>query len=254
MPKIAIVQQMTHSEPIWPESDKIPIRRQNRHYLAYGRVARIIAWCTASLVVLPFVLTILYSAVPPVSTLMLMHWLRGLPVERQWLELESISPQIIRAVISSEDSRFCTHHGVDWREMRLVLGADNGPFRGASTLTMQTAKNLFLWHDYPYLRKPLEIVLAHWLEIILPKRRIVEIYLNIAEWGSDGTFGIEAGAQKAFKRSASALNHRQAALMAVTLPNPHTRNPAQPKAFHKIIAKRLQQRMNVTNLSCIQSK
>lgn len=206
------------------------------------------------LAVFPFAMTVVYAFVPAVSTLMIANWITLKPVDRQWRSIESISPHVIRAVIASEDSRFCTHYGVDWREIRRVLKSPDGPSRGASTLTMQTAKNLFLWHDFPLLRKPLEIVLAHWLELILPKKRILEIYLNIAEWGPEGVFGIEAGARRAFRRSAEKLNIRQSSLMAAALPNPRVRTPAKPQAFLSKIAMRLQKRIPATNTTCITGK
>lgn len=176
----------------------------------------------------PFVLTLLYTVVPPVSTPMLARWLTLRPVTRTWVPLDAISTNLPRAVVVSEDARFCTHHGVDWDAIGLVMDRDGGPNRGASTLTMQVAKNLFLWQGAPYLRKPIEIVLAHWIDLVWSKRRVMEVYLNIAEWGPDGVFGAEAGARRAFRKSAGKLSAREAAVMAAALPNPILRDPRRP--------------------------
>jgi monofunctional biosynthetic peptidoglycan transglycosylase len=179
------------------------------------------------IIALPFLLTLVYAVAPPVSTLMIARWATLRPVERVWTPIERIAPALPRAVLVSEDARFCSHHGVDWGALRGVFarGGDSGPSRGASTIPMQVAKNLFLWQGAPYLRKPLEIVLAHWIDLVWSKRRVMEVYLNIAEWGPNGVFGAEAGARRAFGRGAGALTPQQAARMAAALPNPVTRDP-----------------------------
>ncbi|MDR4307440.1 monofunctional biosynthetic peptidoglycan transglycosylase [Chelatococcus sambhunathii] len=185
-----------------------------------------------ALAVAPIVLTPLYAIVPPDSTLMLARAVTFQPVNRTWTPLAAMSPALPRAVLTSEDARFCSHHGVDWAALRTVMreGGDKGPGRGASTITMQVAKNLFLWQGGAYVRKPLEIALAHWIDLVWSKRRIMEVYLNIAEWGPDGTFGAEAGARRAFGRGAGKLSAQQAALMAAALPNPILRDPRRPSA------------------------
>jgi len=180
---------------------------------------------------IPVLLTVLYRIefVRPFSTLMLARWVTFQPVDRQWVGIEDIAPVLVNSVIMSEDGQFCAHRGVDWAELNAVItdALDGEKPRGASTIPMQTAKNLFLWNDRSFVRKGLELPLAFWLDVALPKKRIMEIYLNIAEWG-DGVFGIEAAAQHHFGRPASKLTARQAALLAVTLPNPLARNPAKP--------------------------
>lgn len=182
------------------------------------------------LVLLPFVLTPLYSFGHPVSTLMLARWATGQRVERIWLPLEAISPRLPAAVIGAEDARYCRHRGIDFAEIRDAIGdaATLGDMRGASTLTQQTAKNLFLWPGRSVLRKAVEAPLALWLDFVLGKRRVLEIYLNIAEWGPNGVFGAEAAARRAFKTSARDLTPREAALLAAALPNPIRRNAARP--------------------------
>jgi monofunctional biosynthetic peptidoglycan transglycosylase len=141
-----------------------------------------------------------------------------------------MAPALPRAVISAEDGSFCTHHGIDWRGLREAFEeADSfGEMRGGSTITQQVAKNLFLWQGRSYLRKALELPLAAWIDLVLPKRRVLEIYLNIAEWGPNGEFGAEAGAQRAFGKSARQLTAREAALLAAVLPSPRQRSAGKP--------------------------
>ena len=191
-----------------------------------------------ALIALPVVLVPLYAVVPPVSTLMLARWATGRPVERVWTPLERISPALPSAVLVSEDARFCQHHGVDWGAIRDVLksGGDSGPGRGASTIAMQVAKNLFLWQGGAYVRKPIEIVLAHWIDLVWSKRRVLEVYLNVAERGPDGIFGAQAAARRAFGRDAKALTPQQAALLAAALPNPVLRDARRPSRQARIHA------------------
>ena len=129
-------------------------------------------------------------------------------------------------MIASEDGRFCTHRGVDWTELQAAIddADDITEARGGSTITQQTAKNLFLWGGRSFVRKGLEFPLALWIDLVLPKRRIMEIYLNIAEWGPNGEFGVEAGARHAFSKPASQLSAGEAALLAAMLPNPKRRS------------------------------
>jgi monofunctional biosynthetic peptidoglycan transglycosylase len=150
-------------------------------------------------------------------------------VDRQWVSIEDVAPVLVNSVMMAEDGQFCSHGGVDWHQLSLVLddAGEGGPSRGASTITMQTVKNLFLWNGRSYVRKGLEFPLALVADAVLSKKRIMEIYLNIAEWGP-GIYGIEAAAQHYFNRPASRLTAQQAALLAVTLPNPALRNPAKP--------------------------
>ncbi|MFZ2102759.1 MAG: monofunctional biosynthetic peptidoglycan transglycosylase [Oricola sp.] len=184
-----------------------------------------------TLVLLPPALTLLYRFGPvhPVSTLMLRDLATFSGYERDWVKFEAISPALVQSVVMSEDGKFCSHNGIDWAALNEVIdnALDGEATRGASTITMQTAKNLFLWNGRSFLRKALEAPLAIWVDMVLPKKRIMEIYLNIAEWG-DGIYGIEAASWTYFGRPASELTARQAALLAVTLPNPHERDPAHP--------------------------
>jgi monofunctional glycosyltransferase len=213
-----------------------------------GRLLRRLVQAGLGLVLLwvgaVFWLGVLYWAVPPVSTLMLGRWLSLQPVERAYVALEEISPHLQLAVMTSEDGRFCEHGGVDWDMLRNVVEAadEDGPARGASTIPMQTAKNLFLWPSRSYIRKGLELPVALYLDLIWPKPRMMEIYLNVAEWG-EGVFGAEAAARRYFGKPAKALSRREAALLATALPNPLVRNPARPSARHRALAARLMGRM-----------
>jgi monofunctional biosynthetic peptidoglycan transglycosylase len=182
------------------------------------------------LLVLPYVLTFLYAFLPPPSTLMLARWLTGQKVERTYVPIERISPSLTLAVIIAEDGRFCSHHGIDFTEIQNALedSDDFGDMRGASTITQQLAKNLFLWPGHSFVRKALELPLALWIDLVLTKRRVLELYLNVAEMGPDGVFGVEAGSRRAFGRSAQRLTTYQAALLAASLPNPVTRNAKAP--------------------------
>ncbi len=183
-----------------------------------------------AVLVLPYLLAPFYRAGHPVSALMAWRWLTGAPVSRQWIDFSAISPALPRSVVASEDAKFCSHHGIDWDALREVIDdAEDGEVaRGGSTITQQVAKNLFLWPGRSVVRKALEIPLAIWIDLVLEKQRILEIYLNIAELGPSGQFGAEAGALHAFGRSASTLSPREAALLAAILPNPVRRSARKP--------------------------
>ena len=184
-----------------------------------------------------------FEAVHPVSTLMMKRMITGKSMDRRWVDLDEVADVMKYSVIMSEDGQFCAHRGVDWAEMELVVdGALSGErLRGASTLTMQTVKNLFLWNSRSYVRKVLEIPIAIYIDALWSKKRILEVYLNIAEFG-EGIFGVEAAAQTYFNRSAAKLGPRAAALLTSTLPNPAARNPAKPGRQQSRIANIIQKR------------
>jgi monofunctional glycosyltransferase len=194
---------------------------------------RFLRWALAIvivLVLLPYLLVLLYLVVPPVSTPMLWRWVTRQRVERVWVPLDQMAPALPLAVIVAEDARFCQHRGVDMRALREAIDDtdDVAEARGASTITQQTAKNLFLWPGRSFVRKALEFPLALWVDLVMPKRRIMEIYLNVAEWGPNGEFGVQAGARSAFGKGVRDLNPRGAALLASILPNPKRRSARQP--------------------------
>ncbi|KIZ41133.1 MULTISPECIES: monofunctional biosynthetic peptidoglycan transglycosylase [Rhodopseudomonas] len=194
------------------------------------RLIRIAIMVVLGLLALPYLLTPFYGTGHPVSTLMAWRWLSGAPVSRQWVDLDAISAALPRTVVGSEDAKYCSHRGIDWDSVRDVIDdlQDGEAARGGSTITQQVAKNLFLWPGRSVVRKALEFPLALWIDLVLSKQRVLEIYLNIAEWGPEGQFGAEAGAQYAFGRGASQLSARQAALMAAILPNPISRSARNP--------------------------
>lgn len=175
---------------------------------------------------------------PVASTLMIGRWVTFQPVERDWVPLSSISPALPRAVIASEDQRFCSHWGVDFVELRAVLEEEEGPGRGASTITMQVAKNLYLWPGRSYIRKGLELPIALLIDTIWGKRRVMEIYLNVAEWG-EGIFGAEAAARHYFRKPASALNAAEAARLASVLPNPILRDAGRASTASRRVLGRM---------------
>jgi monofunctional biosynthetic peptidoglycan transglycosylase len=158
------------------------------------------------------------------STLMLWRNLTGAKVERQWIPIETISPHLIRAVITSEDQLFCAHSGVDFEVLRELMKDPDGPARGGSTIAMQTVKNVYLWPQRHYIRKALEVPLALAVDFLWGKRRVMEVYLNVAEWG-DGIFGAEAAARHHFRKGADQLTPAEAARLAAALPNPIRRRP-----------------------------
>jgi monofunctional biosynthetic peptidoglycan transglycosylase len=204
-------------------------------------------WIIVLLVAWPIVMTLVYAIVPPpVSNLMLLRAAAGNGIDKQWVSLDEMSPHLPRAVISSEDARFCAHWGVDWTEFQGVIedafDDDEGPIRGASTIPMQTAKNLFLWDGRFAIRKAIEVPVALWMDFVWSKRRMIEIYLNIVEW-APGVYGAEAAARYHFKKSAKTLTRREAALLAAVLPNPIRRQAGKPSRRVRFIASRIQARM-----------
>jgi monofunctional glycosyltransferase len=200
---------------------------------------------------LPILLTLHYAVLPPpISSLMIGRLVGGETLDYRWRPLRAISPDLARAVIAAEDARFCQHQGVDWGAMQEVVedafeGGEQ-PLRGASTIAMQTAKNLFLWESRSIVRKAVELPLALWIDAVWPKRRLIEVYLNIVEWGP-GTFGAEAAARRHFGKSAAKLSRREAALLAAVLPNPIKRNAGKPSGAVRRKADLIQQRMRFSS-------
>jgi monofunctional biosynthetic peptidoglycan transglycosylase len=192
-----------------------------------SRAFRVLLLGMAFVLLVPYALVPLYRAVDPVSTLMLWRWAKRARVERLVVPIDRMTPILPRSVIAAEDDRFCSHHGIDFDELRAVVTQEASGVRrprGGSSITQQLANNLFLWPGRSYLRKALELPLALWIDLVLPKRRQLEIYLNVVEWGPMGEFGAEAAARRAFGKPASGLSPPEAALLAATLPNPVRRN------------------------------
>lgn len=200
------------------------------HAKALGRTAaRYAAYAVGGYFALVFVLILLYRVInPPFSSLMAVQALTGTDVQQDWVSLEKISPSLVRAVIVSEDWSFCEHYGIDIKAIEdAIERSGNGIPRGASTISMQTTKNLFLWNAKSYVRKAVELPLTLMIELIWPKSRILEVYLNVAEWGP-GIFGAEAAARYHFNKPASRLGEREAAQLAASLPNPIIREAGDP--------------------------
>jgi monofunctional biosynthetic peptidoglycan transglycosylase len=209
------------------------------------RWAKRIAIAIAVIVAIPLVTTLVYLVVNPVSVPMLERYATGRTVVREWRSIDDISDRLKAAVILSEDGQFCRHWGVDFGALRdevedFMAGEEA---RGASTITMQVARNLFLWNGQSVIRKALEIPLALYIDLVMPKKRIMEIYLNIAEWGPNGQFGIAAGAETAFGVEPQNLDYRTATLLVTALPNPLVRLPARPSANMRRIATIIEDRV-----------
>jgi monofunctional biosynthetic peptidoglycan transglycosylase len=182
---------------------------------------------------LPPVLLAVFRFVPvPLTPLMVIRLVQGEGLDRTWVPLRRIAPTMAQAVIAAEDNLFCTHWGFDWEALQGQIEAlgDGERARGASTITMQTAKNLFLWPGRDPLRKVLEAWLTPQIELLWGKRRIMEVYLNIVELGP-GIYGVEAAAKAYFKKSAARLDAHEAARLAAVLPNPRHWSPAQPTRY-----------------------
>ena len=193
---------------------------------------RVVRWLGRT--VLSFALAIVLSVAvfsvfaPPTTPYVLSEGVRLGGVQRRWVPIDDIAPVMVRSVVAAEDANFCLHWGFDMAQLRAAIA--QGADRGASTLTQQTVKNVWLWQGRSWLRKAMEGVMTPVVEALWSKRRIVEVYLNVAEFDT-GVFGIEAAALHHFKVSAAELNAQQSALLAAVLPNPKERQAVKPSAF-----------------------
>jgi monofunctional glycosyltransferase len=222
-------------------------KRLKTFWAARKKWQRWVLGICGGLVVWPIVMTLVYAVLPPpITNLMFTRLFSGNGLHKQWVSFDQMSPNLARAVVASEDARFCAHHGVDWVEFQDAVGEafddQEGPTRGASTISMQTAKNLFLWDGHNIIRKVLEMPVAVWMDFIWTKRRMIEVYLNIVEW-APGIYGAEAASQFHFRKPASKLTRREAALLAAVLPNPIKRSAGKPSRRVNAIASRIQFRM-----------
>ena len=221
-----------------------------------GTRALIFAGLAAALAV-SAVLLLFRFVNPPLSALMLSQRLSGVEIDHRWVPLSRISPNVVKAVILSEDNKFCSHFGLDLGEMRAALNkADRegeDALRGASTISQQVVKNLLLWPSRSLIRKGMEIAITLPMEQLWSKARIMEIYLNIAEWGP-GIFGIEAASRHHFNKPASRLSLREASLLAAALPNPFERVAGNPGQGTRRLASNIEGRMGAatpTRFSCV---
>lgn len=177
---------------------------------------------------------------PPLSPLMFIRSIETLEndynsgFEHSWASYENISPHLFRAVIAAEDARFKVHKGIDWKAVdnaqRYNKIHKGKKVRGASTITMQTAKNTFLWNGRNYIRKGLEVYFTYLIDYVWGKERVLEVYANIIEWG-DGVYGVEAASLKYFNKNAVNLTKREASILAAVLPNPRRWNPSKPTKY-----------------------
>jgi monofunctional biosynthetic peptidoglycan transglycosylase len=176
-------------------------------------------------------LVALYRVLPPPGTpLMLLRLVEGYGIDKSWRPLDQISPHLIRAAMAGEDTRFCRHHGFDWGAIATAWDryqSGHGRLLGASTISMQTAKNVFLWPGRDWLRKGFEAWFTALIELVWGKRRIMEIYLNVVEWGP-GVYGAEAAARHYFHKPADALDLSEAVRLAAALPAPLDWSPRRP--------------------------
>lgn len=197
------------------------------------RRGRIVLWTLLVLMLLPIVGVLVHAVVPPPMTILMAEQaIRGRGLDYRWRNLDAISPNLVYAAIASEDSRFCSHMGFDMEAIEQALQAnrDGGRIRGGSTISQQTAKNVFLWPGRDWVRKGLEAGYTGLIEVVWPKRRIIEVYLNVAEF-APGVYGAEAGAQHWFDVSAADLSPLQAARMAAVLPSPRRYDAASPGPY-----------------------
>jgi monofunctional biosynthetic peptidoglycan transglycosylase len=197
-----------------------------------SRLKRALLRMLVALILTPTLVIVAYRFVdPPLTPLMLIRLAEGEGLTRTWVPLERISLHLRNAVIAAEDNRFCEHHGFDFQalgeEIDVWLAGERP--RGASTITMQTAKNILLWPGRDPVRKLVEAWLTPQIELLWSKRRILEVYLNIVETGP-GLYGAEAVSRAAFGKPAASLNRREAALIAATLPNPRAWSAARPSS------------------------
>lgn len=216
------------------------VRKRRRAWLVVAMKALVAT--VAALAVASVVSVAIYGFVnPPATPLMLLRALDGSApsARRRWVPLARTSPHLLRAVIASEDMNFCRHWGFDLGALREVIL--EGRHGGGSTITQQTAKNVFLWPEKSYLRKGLEAGFAVLIEAFWTKRRILEVYVNSVEWG-EGIYGAEAAARRHFRRSADRLTLRQSALLAVALPNPRQRIAGDPGPTLRRLAARIVKR------------
>jgi monofunctional biosynthetic peptidoglycan transglycosylase len=194
-------------------------------------------------------LIVLLRFISPVTTAVQMErrahaWISGEPYRKsyRYVPLANVSPHLIHAVIAAEDARFYQHHGFDWKEVETAIQEDveRGRRRGASTITQQLVRNLFLSTDPSVIRKALEFSLVPPTELILSKDRILELYINVIEWGP-GVYGAEAAAQRYYRRSARQVSRDQAAELASLLPAPLHRRPGEAEWYVARIRERMQQ-------------
>lgn len=210
-------------------------RTGGRRKIAWGALfKRLFVWAFIVGVIAPVALVLIYRFVPPPGTiLMVQRAIEGKGWDYRWRSLDKISPALVQAAIAAEDARFCEHYGFDFEAIEKAMKNNErrpGRIRGGSTISQQTAKNAFLWPARSWVRKGLETYFTVLIELGWGKRRIMEVYLNVAEMGP-GVYGAEAAAQKYFKTSARKLTRAQAARLVAVLPNPLKYRAVKPGKY-----------------------
>lgn len=210
-----------------------------------SRLGRLLGLILLILIAVPVVGVLLFAVVPPTPTiLMLQQAAKGQGLDYRWRGLNDISPHLVNAVIAAEDARFCSHHGFDMEAIEKALdhNAEGGRIRGGSTISQQTAKNVFLWPSRDWIRKGLEAGYAVMIETVWSKRRIMEVYLNVVEW-APGVYGAQAASRHWFGKDADELTAREAARLAAILPSPRRYKAASPGPYVRRRAGRIQAAM-----------
>jgi len=197
------------------------------------RLARLAARILGLFLLISVIWAAIYTILPvPLTPLMVIRLVEGYGFSKDWVSYEQISPNLARAAIASEDSGFCAHHGFEWEAIQNAWDRNQRSrrIRGGSTISNQAAKNAFLWPDRTYVRKGLEYYFTVLIELLWGKKRILEVYLNVVEFGP-GIYGAEAASQTYFKKPASALSRREAALLVSVLPSPLKWSVARPGPY-----------------------
>jgi monofunctional biosynthetic peptidoglycan transglycosylase len=204
------------------EPKRLPLRRRIRRFV----------WRVVAIAFLLVAVAVLLGRVvnPPTTAYMFSESRRLGGVDHEWVPMREIAPVMARAVVAAEDANFCEHWGFDLKAIKMAIS--EGSNRGASTLSQQTVKNVYLWHGRTWIRKALEAGITPIVEAVWPKRRILEVYLNVAEF-DEGVFGVEAASRHYFKVGPEELNARQASQLAAVLPSPKTRSASRPTNYLK---------------------
>ena len=223
------VMRRAQAQTAMPRKPKAKTRKRGPQRSFYAKVRRALFLSIFGTVGLFAALVLLFSTINPPTTPYILHEsLRLGRIDRVWAPLESVPAVLRRAVVAAEDANFCNHWGLDVSAIRAAIA--QGGTRGASTISQQTVKNVFLWHGRSWVRKALEAVMTPAVEAVWSKRRTLEVYLNVAEFGN-GVFGARAAARHHFGVALGQITPRQAAALAAVLPNPKSVAPAEvPRA------------------------
>ncbi|QIK77552.1 monofunctional biosynthetic peptidoglycan transglycosylase [Sphingomonas piscis] len=214
---------------------KIPRYRRKPKRSFLNKLVGTIVWTAIAFLAGSVLWVLAYKVVnPPMTLTMLGDRMAGRRLDQEWMPIEQIDRDMVRAVIAAEDSKFCRHDGFDWDAISDAArrNASGGRIRGGSTISQQTAKNAFLWQGGGYFRKGVEAYFTFLIENLWSKRRIMEVYLNVAETGI-GTYGVNAGSERYYSHDASAMSRTEAARIAAVLPLPKERGAVTPKGFTK---------------------